>query len=281
MRLGASLESLVGRAVNAAHPDAFEQTLATALSAATRFRLSIIELPVDAAIIYPTLFTAQAVARLRHAAAADGLSFTVHLPFWWADISSVDEFVRVASVHSTVRGIERCQPLEPLAYIVHPWGNRLAAVADSTMTAEERSLFIGKMLDSARRSLAELKAATVPRELCVENIEGLPFHHVAALAQGMGLRLCFDIGHALVMGEEPLSLVAGHLDDIAIIHLHDVATREGRRRDHQPLGAGIPLPELWHTLRHRGWEGLVILEMDRPEYLAESIGRLQGLGLID
>lgn len=281
MKLGASLEAIVGRLFDLTDPEeALAGAMATVLEAAQRFGLKAIEMPMDAAFMYPAMFTEKALLRMRRAALDYGLQYTVHLPFWWGDLSSLNEFVRTASVHSALLGIERGRLLEPLAYVLHPWGSRLEEIAASDWPQAERQSFQERMLNRARRSLAELKAAA-PEVLCLENTDVMPAEATVTLARQENLHLCLDVGHLVAAGGDPVAFFEEQRRRIQVIHLHDARPASaGGPKAHLPLGTGsVPLRALCTALEDRSWDGAIILELERREDLAQSIGWLRGLGL--
>ncbi len=91
------------------------------------------------------------------------------------------------------------------------------------------------------------------------------------------LKLCWDVGHAIYAGIDPVAWVHAHPDRIAYLHLKDVdATvldglcREGasfeegiRRRVFTELGHGVlDLPGLLAALRTTGYGGWLMVEQD-------------------
>lgn len=285
MKLGVSLEALVGRVIDTRFPqEALEGLLGTIGRTTKELGLQVVEIPFDAAFIYPSLFTQKALLRLGQFAREQGLFFTAHLPYWWVDLSSLNEWARQAAVHSVLLGVEKARLLGPLAYVLHPAAERWAEIAGSSWGAEEKAVFWGRMEGQARESLREVAAAGLGRALCLENGEGMAFLAVADLARGIGAELCLDVGHAMKNGENPLALAKAHLDRIGVMHLHDVILPQGKDsgwlRDHQPLGHGLaPVGELIDLLRRRRWEGALILELTRREDLFASVGWLEGQGL--
>ncbi len=281
MKLGVSLEAVTGRLIDARFPqEALEGLLKMVGQTNRELGLQAVELPLDAAFIYPSLFTQKALLQMAHFAQEQGLSFTVHLPYWWLDLSSLNEWARQAAVHSALAGVEKARPLQPLAYVLHPAAERWAEIAASSWEAAEKAVFLGRMEAQARTSLAEVATTGLGSTLCLENVTGMAFEVVARLADEIKAGLCLDVGHALGNGENPLALFQAHRDRIEVIHLHDVVIDGGRVRDHQPLGQGLaPVRDLIELLRQRRWDGTLILELTRRDDLFASVGWLQGQGL--
>ncbi len=95
MKIGASLEAITGRSI-----DDRGNPLSGIASSVTQVvrecRLDLIEFPIDAAYIYPTFFTDELLAGMRRLADSLSLDFTVHLPYMWLDLSSINEEMRKA-----------------------------------------------------------------------------------------------------------------------------------------------------------------------------------------
>ncbi|MGI9147689.1 MAG: sugar phosphate isomerase/epimerase family protein [Chloroflexota bacterium] len=113
------------------------------------------------------------------------------------------------------------------------------------------------------------------------------------------LKLCWDVGHAVVGGVDPASVVRAHPERIAYVHLKDVdgevldeARRQGltfddaiRRRVFTELGGGrLDVPGLLAALRDIGYSGWLMVEQDSTwlapaESARTSREYLRGLGL--
>ncbi len=113
------------------------------------------------------------------------------------------------------------------------------------------------------------------------------------------VKLCWDVGHAVVGGVDPVAVVRAHPERIAYVHLKDVggdvldaARRDGlafddaiRQRVFTELGRGrLDVPGLLAALRDIGYSGWLMVEQDstwlRPAESARvSREYLRGLGL--
>ena len=79
------------------------------------------------------------------------------------------------------------------------------------------------------------KTGVAPEHICVENIIGTPFAPVWEAVKGLGVSICFDIGHHIYEKGQPLAFIDTYGQHIRMCHIHGVADR-----DHRPLSA---LPE--------------------------------------
>lgn len=79
------------------------------------------------------------------------------------------------------------------------------------------------------------KTGVAPEHICVENTIGTPFAPVWDAVKGLGVSVCFDIGHHLYEKGDPIAFIDAYGHRIRMCHIHGVADR-----DHRPLSA---LPE--------------------------------------
>lgn len=89
---------------------------------------------------------------------------------------------------------------------------------------------------AAKRLERILKTTGVaPERICVENTVGTPFAPAWDAVKGLGVSICFDIGHEIFEKGDPLAFINTYGGRIRMCHIHGVADR-----DHRPLSA---LPE--------------------------------------
>jgi inosose dehydratase len=113
------------------------------------------------------------------------------------------------------------------------------------------------------------------------------------------VKLCWDVGHAVCGGVDPVAVVRAHPERIAYIHLKDVdgAVLDGVRRDRvdfndairrrvfTELGRGrLDVPALLSALRDIGYTGWLMVEQDSTwlppaESARQSRAYLRALGL--
>jgi inosose dehydratase len=113
------------------------------------------------------------------------------------------------------------------------------------------------------------------------------------------VKLCWDVGHAICGGVDPLAVVREHPERIAYIHLKDVdgdvldgVRRDGvdfseavRRRIFTELGRGcLNVPGLLSALREIGYDGWLMVEQDSTwlapiESARQSRAYLRSIGL--
>ena len=113
------------------------------------------------------------------------------------------------------------------------------------------------------------------------------------------MKLCWDVGHAICGGVDPVAVVREHPERIAYIHLKDVdgavlhgVRRDGvlfddavRRRVFTEVGRGeLDVPGLIGALRDIGYDGWLMVEQDSTwlapiDSARASRAYLRGLGL--
>jgi len=172
---------------------------------------------------FTNLPSPEEVSTMAELAAEADLTFTVHLPLD-TRLGSADESERAASVRKCRSVMDRMEPLDSLAYVLHLHGDR---------RGDPPSTDLGRWEDRNRRSVTEILEGPVPpHRICVENLD-YDFSLAAGLVESMDLSVCIDIGHLLVTGME----VGAHLERwggrTRVVHLHGV--RDGYR-DHSDIG---------------------------------------------
>lgn len=284
MRIGASLEAITGRSLDARYPQrALEEFVASVVAVVKEHNLQVVEIPLDAAFIYPPLFTPEVLFQLRRVAEENRFHFTAHLPYMWLDPSSINEEMRRASVHCVLEGIRIGQELGPLTYPLHLMAERAGAVATSQWTEEEKRDFLGRMMEQAECSLKEIVREVEPAKLCLENSEGVSFEAILALVKKYRTSFCLDVGHLVLQGDDPVAFIETHFEVIKEVHIHDII-RVGWARDrpvlvdHQPLGSGtLDVKGIIGALKSRGYDGVLVVEVMNKADLLRSLAILRSL----
>jgi sugar phosphate isomerase/epimerase len=244
------------------------------------FQVRAVELNGDFTVLYPDAFGEgyyRDVARLQKEL---GFVCTMHLPFLWLDGSSLAEPIREATVECLSQVVEATRELSIESYVLHLWGvwtSLLGTIQD--MPAEEKQQLVGEILRSAMRTLEQVSSQVPPGQLCVENLERLPFELFLPSVEKQGTKICFDVGHLALQGEDPLEFLDRYWEMIGEVHLHDavVAGKLGTvPRDHLPLGRGdVDYGGLMDELEQRGYDGVLILEVNSEADLKESLERVR------
>ena len=102
---------------------------------------------------------------------------------------------------------------------------------------------------------------------------------IQAVLEGSAIPFCFDTGHLMIGGTDPVRFAAEHADRIAYMHLKDVSL-EGMRRVkddeisyfdaivedilYRPIGQGdVDVRAILASLLEAGYDGWIVLEQDK------------------
>lgn len=277
LKLGATTLPLAGWVVDPRQPEEGRaQRLAAIRQIVAGYGLRAVELTLDLGAAYPQVFDHgfyRSVAALQQEL---GFVCTVHLPFLWVDLSSLNEPVRLASVDSLRRCVELVEPVEVHAHVVHLWGFTTTQIAAQLQNPAQRKAIMAWLVRQGGRSLGALLEALDPAAVCVENLEDSVLEFALPLVEKIGTSICLDVGHLAWQGGDPLGFLAEHGDRVREVHLHDAvrAATGGRAgvQDHLALGQGhVDYTAFLSKLEEIDYEGAVILELNTREDLEESL----------
>jgi sugar phosphate isomerase/epimerase len=248
----------------------------------TNHGLDAVELTLDLHAIYPEVFDSrfyQSVAELQQTL---GFLCTVHLPFLWIELASLNELIREASIASLRQAIEVTRAVDVHTYVLHLWGFTTMQVLSQLQDSVQRELVTGVLMSQANRSLAALCEMVDPTDLCVENLEDSLFDLAVPIVEEHGTSICLDVGHLALQGGSALGFLDRHRDRIREVHLHDAIvprTDEWHTaRDHLALGQGdLDHEALLDKLAEIGYEGPIILELNSEPDLVQSLQRLKSV----
>ncbi len=230
----------------------------------------LVEFPGDVTAVAEAYASPGLWARVAGLLEAEGLGATVHLPFAWVDLTSLDREIWEASLRSLEAALAAFEPLSPRMAAVHPANYSARATLGMTPAATRPGLTaaLGSRLFAA---LLRLKEAPGSGPLALENLEGMPLGLFLSLTEAAGVGVCLDVGHALVEGHDPAALVTDLGERLVGLHLHDAAPDSSGthapagtevERAHMALGTGrLDLGSLVTALLDRGFGGPVVLEV--------------------
>lgn len=238
----------------------------------------LVELNGDLRMLLPHLFGKAAIRELAALKRELELDYTVHLPLWSVEPSTLNAPVRRGSVQTLVDSIQTTQPLEPLVYVMHATGAMAAEFYHMRMPEAARAVLLRQFQEAARHSIQAILSETdlPPRRLAIETVE-FPLDLTLELAAELDLSICFDTGHVLsgLSGSiEFFEALDRCLPYLAEVHLHDSPdlVRAGileYGRDHQSLGDGELELELFiERLDKAGFQGPVIFELQMSAALS-------------
>jgi len=241
----------------------------------------LIELGGDMTLFFPQAFSAASVEKLAALKQELGLSFTLHLPLWSVEPSTLLQPVRQGSVRALVEVAQATIPLGIEQYVLHATGTLAAEFYQMRLPEAGKALILRQFQANARQSIKALLAETgLPsRKLAVETIE-FPFELMMELAEEQDTSICLDVGHVLAGFSGPIQLFDALeviLPRLGEIHLHDAPWQGPERKlgygkDHQTLGAGdLDVAHLLDRLAQASWNGPIIFELT----VAQALESLQ------
>ncbi len=233
-------------------------------------RVQDIELILFESDEYSNLPNTDTIARLREAAVAHDLTYTVHFPLD-ANVGSADEAERTASVQKWIRVFNLMEAVCPRGYLVHFHAD--------TSRRDPPSADIPRWQDQLHRSVQELLAAGLPADrLCVETLS-YPLRFADPIIEEHNLSICLDVGH-LVLSRQPVEeTIRRYLPRTRIIHLHGVSG------DQDHLGLGVLETSVlkqwlaWLDADGRAAERVLTLEVFSEAHFTDSMRALRACGV--
>lgn len=176
--------------------------------------------------------SAELAGELNAIAAAQALTYTVHLPLDLR-LGAGGEEQHVSLVKAR-RVIESTQALSPWAYVLHLDGKEVRQGASQQALA--------RWQDQAVRALEIVSAwAGGPELLAVENLEAYPLDFFEPIFSRIPVSRCVDIGHLWLDGHDPLPYLENALPRTRVIHLHGIADRDHKSLAHIPFARRDPV----------------------------------------
>jgi sugar phosphate isomerase/epimerase len=186
-----------------------------------------------------------------------GLAATVHLPFVWVDVAALDRDVWEGSLRSLERAAEAMAPLRPLLAALHPANCATQALLNAA-PASARPVVLMALAERVVAAVRRMRQGPLGPVLGLENLEGLPLELFRVVAEQAGARICFDFGHALSDGADPVAAFTSLRERVVGVHLHDA--KPGRA--HLPLGEGdLDLEAVRSALQD--FPGPVVIELEQ------------------
>jgi len=280
-KFGSTVIPFTGWAVDPGQPEQErERHLQAVRRLVEELYLQVVELSLDFGLLHPQVMDAAFYRRMAALQEELGFACTVHLPFLWLDLTSLNELVRQASVESVRRAAELARLFQVETYVLHLWGPTTAQITRVITDEVLQRNLLTAVLQQADRSLAEICAFVELRALCIENLEALPFDLVVPLLERHGTGICLDVGHLAWQGGGELAFLERHEEWVREIHLHDALLprpdQRGQAHDHLPLGQGeLDYGALLRKLDEIRFDGCIIVENNNEADLRESLKKLQ------
>ncbi len=196
------------------------------------------------------------------------LTFTVHTPLD-AVLGSEDEAHRALGVDRVARAITLGRGLSPWGFPVHAYlGEREGGPPPADPEGWRR-----RLTDSFTQ-ICE-RTGVPPDRLCVECLD-YDLALAAPVIEALGLSVALDVGHLGRDGRDVEAALERWLPRTRIVQWHgtDPADRDHRSLAHWPRASGV---RLVRRLIEASWDGVLTLEVFRPDDLAESLTWLGGV----
>lgn len=284
-RFGTTTLPLAGWMVNPSQPEeGRSDRLHTIWQIVEHYELQAVELTMDLHAVYPQVFDASFYASVADLQQSLGFKCTVHMPFLWIELASLNEMIRQAGVACVQRAAEVTKDIDVRTYVVHLWGFTSMQILSQLQAPGEREILLRGLMAQASRSLEDLCKSIAPEDLCVENLEDSLFQLALPIIEQHGASICLDVGHLALQGGNVLSFLTEHYERIREIHLHDAVapleSEERPARDHLALGNGqVNYAALLDKLDELTYEGPIILEVNSRADLEQSLDRLNAVWL--
>ncbi|KAF0110050.1 MAG: hypothetical protein FD147_1925 [Chloroflexi bacterium] len=238
---------------------------------------NLIELGGDLVLFFPQTYSRQAIEKLALLKIEKGLRYTVHLPLWSVEPSTLLQPVRTGSAKALIDIIKATLPLHPEQYVLHATGALAAEFYQMRLPEMGKALILKQFQANAAETIKQMLGETgiESRKLAIETIE-FPFELTFELAEALDLSLCLDTGHVMVGFSGAVQLfdvLEQVLPRLGEIHLHDgpwqgPERKIGYGKDHAPLGTGdVDVPRLLKRLDVAQFSGPIIFELTIPQAL--------------
>lgn len=210
----------------------------------------------------------------------NGLSVSVHSPFWWTDISVPDADIRNAGIRQIMALIDETDVMNPTHHVIHALPRTtLTKIAKAKVDSEHRQSFIAEYRQTVVCSLREIcRAVDGSRKIAIENLQQEPdFSMLWEIAEELDLSINYDYGHQFLAEQNVFKAFEAMWPRIASIHAHNIViekTEIGENcilKDHKGLGNGIiNTLQVLEYLKEKEYNGLVVVEVMGEDDAADS-----------
>jgi sugar phosphate isomerase/epimerase len=204
--------------------------------------------------------TSEQIAELRAFAAANDLTYTVHLPL---DLHLTNPI----SLEKARRVIDCTRDLDPWAYVAHLDGRsvRNGATPEIMQPWQDQAVETLKIVGGWVGGI---------EKLAVENLEGYSLDFLSPVLERIAVSRTVDVGHLWLDGHDPLPYLREALPRTRVIHIHGI-----NERDHTSLAhiATEKLRAVLDELIRANYSGIVTLEIFSENDFLTSIRVLEML----
>lgn len=204
------------------------------------------------------------IAELRTFAAANDLTFTVHLPL---DLRLGDDGDhKHLSLEKARRVIDCTLDLDPWAYVAHLDGRAILPAATGPQA-------LRRWQDQAVRAL-EIVGDWIGdmQKLALENLEGYPLDLHTPVLEKIDVSRAVDVGHLWLDGHDPLNYLRAALPRTRVVHIHGINERDHSSLAHVPVQR---LVQLFDELIDYNYTGVVTIEVFSEQDLVTSLQAIE------
>lgn len=204
---------------------------------------------------------AEEIHQLDALAQANNLTYTVHLPLDLRVGAAGEPLHRSLELARAV--IERTQPLQPWAYVLHMDG----------VEADDYEAWVNQAVQSLEQIVEWVGD---PGLLAIENLDGYALDFIDPVLDRIPVSLCVDVGHLWLDGHDPIDFLQDHLDRTRVVHIHGIG-----RRDHQSLAhmEQQQLRAVLTVLEELSYEGVLTIEVFDLKDFESSLKALRAAGM--
>lgn len=196
-----------------------------------------------------------------------GMRFQVHAPLSDVNIGSVHEPMRRAAVAQVSETISVCRDLDIRLVTIHPGFVQGIGFLDRSRALEKTKESVREIAACAREHSVEVVLENMPANI---NATCTTAQELLEVAEGAGLRICFDMGHANTSGQTEAMLALA--DRFGNVHLHN---NEGQWDQHNVIDEGTgDLEKVVRVLRD-SYRGNIVIESTDLESGLRSKGILE------
>lgn len=200
--------------------------------------------------------------QVRVASGTTDMRFQVHAPLSDVNIGSVHEPMRRAAVAQVSDTISICRDLDIRMVTVHPGFIQGIAFLDRSRALDKTKESVREIAACAREHSVEVVLENMPANI---NATCTTAQELLEVADGAGLRICFDMGHANTSGQTDALLA--HVGRFGNVHLHN---NEGQWDQHNVVDDGTAdLEKVVRALRGV-YRGNIVVESTDLESGIES-----------
>ncbi|MDY0388419.1 MAG: cobamide remodeling phosphodiesterase CbiR [Methanolobus sp.] len=218
------------------------------------------------------------------------MTSSIHMPFWWIDISVPDSAMRNTSVEQIISLTKDTQVMDPTHYVVHALQpvtpGRIAKVR---LGQDLKAMFMQEYYETVKESLHAIATNVEDsKKIAIENLQQeSDYTQLWKLAEELDLSINYDYGHQFLAEQNVYNGFDKMWPRISSIHAHNIyIEKTGHKeacvlKDHKGLANGIiNTKEILDYLKNRHYEGLFVVEVMTTEDARNSSDFLKKHGFI-